>query len=419
MKTKHILAALLLGSSVLLASCTGGLMAEVVDASVKVDKNYQRILGFDTSANKVWYQTYDGIFSNVNASSDTEASSEVTLVGNSSGNLVRSSCLYFSSSTSTTPDYILYFSTESGSNDTERTTIGVYDIANSTDYPEVPFTVGSLDSSGGYRVKALNTDGAIVVRTASDDDIYHIGYVSSVSTTAVTFDDQFTLDVTPSGSSSYDIGTVFTYTDASSNVWTLITMVEQEDKDDEDSDYNNYLYLYENDTAVLSGIGIGRRPVNFAVNADGSYAYVLTRNGRVYFYNLSTQEYGYSKIGSYYGTGCLMYLIETDSTDYLVTKPYYKTSGSIVVSFDHATGGSNFDTDTVRRGFGRLISKDVVTAWRVLNETSDSEKYLLCATNESGMVTIRIEVGNITSNSSSNGASTEAEHYVISDSPSI
>ena len=95
MKIKHFLYAALL--AVLLASCDGSVLVEVVTAEDTPDKNYQKILGVDSGT--VYYQNNKGLFSN---SSSSEQGSDIyskvlngenTLVANSNGALGQYSCL--------------------------------------------------------------------------------------------------------------------------------------------------------------------------------------------------------------------------------------------------------------------------------------------------------------------------------------
>ncbi len=430
MKIKHFLYAALL--AVLLASCDGSVLVEVVTAEDTPDKNYQKILGVVSGT--VYYQNKKGLFSN---SSSSEQGSDIyskvlngenTLVANSNGALVRYSCLYGS-------QYLLYFQIYWNSNDGYRSTIGLYDLSSGTNYPSVPLNVtGVTATSDGYWIKGLHEDGGLVVFDKANNKVY-LCYPATVNSSAVTFtaltDSDSVLDVANTSSMQYEVGAYFLQR-TQANTYSMMTRVHKVNNDEEDDDdHDTDLYFFKWNSGVPSLLAKSSgthpyRPANFVINSSGTAAYVLCTNGRLYKYSLDLDSKtatkinyyksgGYSSGGYSYGTGCMMYYISSGGKEYIVTKPNYKSRAIIVLEFTEDTAGTteiaDFDDSSLRKGFAYRLDSDLINCFYELRTDDSSKSKLLAGTNESGMVSIIINWDNVTNNSSSNGSTSASEQY--------
>ena len=430
MKIKHFLYAALL--AVLLASCDGSVLVEVVTAEDTPDKNYQKILGVVSGT--VYYQNKKGLFSN---SSSSEQGSDIyskvlngenTLVANSNGALVRYSCLYGS-------QYLLYFQIYWNSNDGYRSTIGLYDLSSGTNYPSVPLNVtGVTATSDGYWIKGLHEDGGLVVFDKANNKVY-LCYPATVNSSAVTFtaltDSDSVLDVANTSSMQYEVGAYFLQR-TQANTYSMMTRVHKVNNDEEDDDdHDTDLYFFKWNSGVPSLLAKSSgthpyRPANFVINSSGTAAYVLCTNGRLYKYSLDLDSKtatkinyyksgGYSSGGYSYGTGCMMYYISSGGKEYIVTKPNYKSRAIIVLEFTEDTAGTteiaDFDDSSLRKGFAYRLDSDLINCFYELRTDGSSKSNLLAGSNESGMVSIIINWDNVTNNSSSNGSTSASEQY--------
>lgn len=425
MKIKHFLYAALL--AVLLASCDGSVLVEVVTAEDTPDKNYQKILGVDSGT--VYYQNNKGLFSN---SSSSEQGSDIyskvlngenTLVANSNGALVQYSCLYGS-------QYLLYFQSDRNSNDGYRSTIGLYDLSSGTNYPSVPLSVtGVTATSDGYWIKGLHEDGGLVVFDDANNKVY-LCYPATVDSSAVTFtaltDSDSVLDVANTSSMQYDVGAYY-FQRTQANTYSMMTRVHKVNNDEEDDDdYDADLYFFKWNSGVPSLLAKSSgthpyRPANFVINSSGTAAYVLCTNGRLYKYYLAlasktATEIDYKSSGYSYGTGCMMYYISSGGKEYIVTKPNYKSRAIIVLEFTEDTAGTtkiaDFDDSSLRKGFAYRLDSDLINCFYELRtDGSSKSSNLLAGSNESGMVSITINWDNVTNNSSSNGSTSASEQY--------
>lgn len=430
MKIKHFLYAALL--AVLLASCDGSVLVEVVTAEDTPDKNYQKILGVVSGT--VYYQNKKGLFSN---SSSSEQGSDIyskvlngenTLVANSNGALVRYSCLYGS-------QYLLYFQIYWNSNDGYRSTIGLYDLSSGTNYPSVPLNVtGVTATSDGYWIKGLHEDGGLVVFDKANNKVY-LCYPATVNSSAVTFtaltDSDSVLDVANTSSMQYEVGAYFLQR-TQANTYSMMTRVHKVNNDEEDDDdHDTDLYFFKWNSGVPSLLAKSSgthpyRPANFVINSSGTAAYVLCTNGRLYKYSLDLDSKtatkinyyksgGYSSGGYSYGTGCMMYYISSGGKEYIVTKPNYKSKAIIVLEFTEDTAGTteiaDFDDSSLRKGFAYRLDSDLINCFYELSTDRSSKSNLLAGSNESGMVSITINWDNVTNNSSSNGSTSASEQY--------
>ncbi|MDD7201298.1 MAG: hypothetical protein SPF89_01955 [Sphaerochaetaceae bacterium] len=424
MKLRHILYAVLL--AVLLASCDGSVLVEVVTAEDTPDKNYQKILGVVSGT--VYYQNNKGLFSN---SSSSEQGSDIyskvlqgenTLVANSNGALVQYSCLYDS-------QYLLYFQSDRNSNDGYRSTIGLYDLNSGTNYPSVPLSVtGVTATSDGYWIKGLHEDGGLVVFDDANDKVY-LCYPAPamVNSSAVTFtaltDSNSVLDVANTSSMQYDVGAYY-FQRTQAKTYSMMTRVHKVNNDEEDDDdYDADLYFFKWNSGVPSLLAKSSgthpyRPANFVINSSEKAAYVLCTNGRLYKYSLVSEtatEIDYKSSGYSYGTGCMMYYISSGGKEYIVTKPNYKSRAIIVLEFTEDTAGAteiaDFDDSSLRKGFAYRLDSDLINCFYELRTDVSSKSNLLAGTNESGMVSITINWDNVTNNSSSNGSTSASEQY--------
>ena len=421
MKIKHFLYAALL--AVLLASCDGSVLVEVVTAEDTPDKNYQKILGVDSDGT-VYYQNNKGLFSN---SSSSEQGSDIyskvlegenTLVANSNGALVQYSCLY--------GKYLLYFQSDRNSNDGYRSTIGLYDRTN---YPSVPLSVtGVTATSDGYWIKGLHEDGGLVVFDDANDKVY-LCYPATVNSSAVTFtalpDSNSVLDVANTSSMQYDVGAYYFQRtqDKTYSMMTRVHKVNTDEEDDDDYDADLYFFKWNSGVPSLLAKSSGThpyRPANFVINSSETAAYVLCTNGRLYKYNLdlaskTATEIDYKSSGYSYGTGCMMYYISSGGKEYIVTKPNYKSRAIIVLEFTKDTAGTteiaDFDDSSLRKGFAYRLDSDLINCFYELRTDGSSKSNLLAGSNESGMVSITINWDNVTNNSSSNGSTSASEQY--------
>ena len=428
MKIKHFLYAALL--AVLLASCDGSVLVEVVTAEDTPDKNYQKILGVVSGT--VYYQNKKGLFSN---SSSSEQGSDIyskvlngenTLVANSNGALVRYSCLYGS-------QYLLYFQIYWNSNDGYRSTIGLYDLSSGTNYPSVPLNVtGVTATSDGYWIKGLHEDGGLVVFDKANNKVY-LCYPATVNSSAVTFtaltDSDSVLDVANTSSMQYEVGAYFLQR-TQANTYSMMTRVHKVNNDEEDDDdHDTDLYFFKWNSGVPSLLAKSSgthpyRPANFVINSSGTAAYVLCTNGRLYKYSLDLDSKtatkinyyksgGYSSGGYSYGTGCMMYYISSGGKEYIVTKPNYKSRAIIVLEFTEDTAGTteiaDFDDSSLRKGFAYRLDSDLINCFYELRTDDSSKSKLLAGTNESGMVSIIINWDNVTNTGPSNGSTSASE----------
>ncbi len=422
MKLRHILYAVLL--AVLLASCDGSVLVEVVTAEDTPDKNYQKILGVDSSGT-VYYQNRKGLFSN---SSSSEQGSDIyskvlngehTLVANSNGALVQYSYLYRN-------QYLLYFQTDRSSNDGYRSTIGLYDLGSGINHPSVPLRVtGVTATSDGYWIKGLHEDGGLVVFDDANDKVY-LCHPETVNSSAVTFaltDSDSVLDVANTSSMQYDVGAYY-FQRTQAKTYSMMTRVHKVNNDEEDDDdYDADLYFFKWNSGVPSLLAKSSgthpyRPANFVINSSEKAAYVLCTNGRLYKYSLVSEtatEIDYKSSGYSYGTGCMMYYISSGGKEYIVTKPNYKNRAIIVLEFTEDTAGAteiaDFDDSSLRKGFAYRLDSDLINCFYELRTDVSSKSNLLSGTNESGMVSITINWDNVTNNSSSNGSTSASEQY--------
>lgn len=429
MKIKHFLYAALL--AVLLASCDGSVLVEVVTAEDTPDKNYQKILWVDSRTGMVYYQNNKGLFSN---SSSSEQGSDIyskvlegenTLVANSNGALVQYSCLYGS-------QYLLYFQSDRNSNDGYRSTIGLYDLSSGTNSPSVPLRVtGVTATSDGYWIKGLHEDGGLVVFDDANNKVYlcHPD-PAAVNSSAVTFtaltDSGSVLDVANTSSMQYDVGAYY-FQRTQANTYSMMTRVHKVNNDEEDDDdYDADLYFFKWNSGVPSLLAKSSgthpyRPANFVINSSGKAAYVLCTNGRLYKYSLdldskTATEIDYKSSDYSYGTGCMMYYISSGGKEYIVTKPNYKSRAIIVLEFTEDTAGTtkiaDFDDSSLRKGFAYRLDSDLINCFYELRtDGSSKSSNLLAGSNESGMVSITINWDNVTNNSSSNGSTSASEQY--------
>lgn len=421
MKIKHFLYVALL--AVLLASCDGSVLVEVVTAEDTPDKNYQKILGVVSGT--VYYQNNKGLFSN---SSSSEQGSDIyskvlngenTLVANSNGALVQYSCLYGS-------QYLLYFQSDRNSNDGYRSTIGLYDLGSGINHPSVPLSVtGVTATSDGYWIKGLHEDGGLVVFDDANDKVY-LCHPETVNSSAVTFaltDSNSVLDVANTSSMQYDVGAYYFQRtqDKTYSMMTRVHKVNNDEEDDDDYDADLYFFKWNSGVPSLLAKSSGThpyRPANFVINSSGTAAYVLCTNGRLYKYRLASTtatEIGYKSSGYSYGTGCMMYYISSGGKEYIVTKPNYKSRAIIVLEFTEDTAGTteiaDFDDSSLRKGFAYRLDSDLINCFYELRTDGSSKSNLLAGSNESGMVSITINWDNVTNNSSSNGSTSASEQY--------
>ena len=428
MKIKHFLYAALL--AVLLASCDGSVLVEVVTAEDTPDKNYQKILGVDSGTGMVYYQNNKGLFSN---SSSSEQGSDIyskvlngenTLVANSNGALVQYSYLYRN-------QYLLYFQTDRSSNDGYRSTIGLYDLGSGINHPSVPLSVSDVTAtSDGYWIKGLHEDGGLVVSDKANNKVY-LCYPATVDSSAVTFtaltDSDSVLDVANTSSTQYDVGSYFLQR-TQANTYSMMTRfhkVNNDEEDDDDHDADLYFFKWNSGVPSLLAKSSGTHPycpANFVINSSETAAYVLCTNGRLYKYSLDLDSKTATKIDDYhkssgysYGTGCMMYYISSGGKEYIVTKPNYKSRAIIVLEFTEDTAGTtkiaDFDDSSLRKGFAYRLDSDLINCFYELSTDGSSKSNLLAGSNESGMVSITINWDNVTNNSSSNGSTSASEQY--------
>lgn len=426
MKIKHFLYAALL--AVLLASCDGSVLVEVVTAEDTPDKNYQKILGVVSGT--VYYQNRKGLFSN---SSSSEQGSDIyskvlngenTLVANSNGALVQDSCLYGS-------QYLLYFQRYWNSNVGYRSTIGLYDLGSGINHPSVPLSVSDVTAtSDGYWIKGLHEDGGLVVSDKANNKVY-LCYPATVNSSAVTFtaltDSDSVLDVANTSSMQYEVGAYFLQR-TQANTYSMMTRfhkVNNDEEDDDDHDADLYFFKWNSGVPSLLAKSSGThpyRPANFVINSSGKAAYVLCTNGWLYKYSLDLDSKTATKIDDYhkssgysYGTGCMMYYISSGGKEYIVTKPNYKSGAIIVLEFTEDTAGTtkiaDFDDSSLRKGFAYRLDSDLINCFYELSTDGSSKSNLLAGSNESGMVSITINWDNVTNNSSSNGSTSASEQY--------
>lgn len=417
MKLKHVLFATLL--SLLMVSCDGSVLVEVVTAENTPNKNYQKILGVESGT--VYYQNRKGLFSNSSSSTQGDDASskllngENTLIANKNGALVLFSCLYDKN--------ILYFLRSGDSTTAYRDSIGCYNVLNNTnDFISLRID-GISPTSQGYLIKGLHEDGGLVVYDESSKQVF-LCYPKSVTSSAVTFQalPESAIDVQNSGTTQFDVGTYFMQRtkDVSYSMMTCVHNPRSESGDD--YDYEADLFFFEwNSSGVPTLLAKTTSshsdcPANFVINKDKNAAYVLCTNGKLYKYALdsSTARFiGKEKSGHVYGTGCLMYYVNEGGKDYFITKPNYKSRAIIVLQCSEDATGNNFiSSDDLRKGYAQRLDSDLVNCFYELRTDSTSKKsYLLVGSNESGMVSITINWPYLTSNGSSNGSSSYYEQY--------
>ncbi len=108
-----------------------------------------------------------------------------------------------------------------------------------------------------------------------------------------------------------------------------------------------------------------------------------------------------------------MYYVSYGSKDFLITKPNYKSRAIITLETDASF--SYLDDNSLRKGFAQRLDSDLVNCfYEVSSDSTNSKSNLLVGTNGSGMVSVTINWGSVTSNSSSNGSSSVAEQYEFS-----
>lgn len=426
MKLKHVLFATLL--SLLMVSCDGSVLVEVVTAENTPNKNYQKILGVEGGT--VYYQNRKGLFSNSSSSTQgddafsTLLNGENTLIANKDGALVQYSCLYNYLSN----NYLLYFQSDKESNDGYRTQIGCYDIgagANHTASLTIEIDGFTLTTSQGYLIKGLHEDGGLVVYDKPNEKVY-LCSPKSVTSSAVTFQasSESAINVQNSGNTQFDVGTYFMQRTKSAtySMMTCVHKTSSESGYDDDYEADLFFFDWTSGEPILLAKTTSthpNRPANFVINKNKSAAYVLCTNGRLYKYALDSstaRSIGNENSGYVYGTGCLMYYVNEGGKDYFITKPNYKSRAIIVLECsEDATGTapiSGFDDSSLRKGYAYRLDSDLVNCFYELRADSSSKKsHLLVGSNESGMVSITINWSYLTSNGSSNGSSSYYEQY--------
>ena len=422
MKIKHVIFAMLL--SLLMVSCDGSVLVEVVTAENTPNKNYQKILG--VVGDTVYYQNRNGLFSNSSSSTqgDDEASKllngENTLVANKDGELVVYSCLYGND--------ILYFLRSAESTSSYRDLIGCYNVSNHTNVFKSLTINGITPTSQGYQIKGLHEDGGLVVYDKENEKVY-LCYPSNIDSDIVTFEalSNFAIDVKNSGNTQFDVGTYYMQRtkDATYSMMTRVHNPRSESGDDYDYEADLFFFEWNSGAPELLAKTTTTHPdlpANFVINKSKNAAYVLCTNGKLYKYSLNTTTKDAKQIdddessGYVYGTGCLMYYVNEGGKDYFITKPNYKSRAIIVLECsEDATGSaliSGFDDSSLRKGYAYRLDSDLVNCFYELNADSKSKKSkLLVGSNESGMVSITINWPYLTSNSSSNGSSSYYEQY--------
>lgn len=408
MKLKHFLIGAML--SLLAVSCDGSILVDVATAEKTPDKNYQKILGVLNGY--VYYQNDDGISRNKSTENYADADDptkgyvlegEKRLVDNAGGKRVEDSYLDTSSGS------ILYLSSDDDESSAYTTTIGVItslDAEPTTSEATLEIT-GVNKTSEGYLVKGLHEDGSLVVKDETNKKVY-ICSSPSIATDTVTFGTAKEIDMSASGDTFHDLGTYLM--DGTRNYSLLPVLEGSNDEDADNDDYYGDLHFYKDKTEEYATIeNFEYRPAGFAVDETNSIIYILTTNGRLYRYTSSGTYQGYVRSGYSYGTGCMMYMIQNGDKNYFVTKPNYKSRAIIVLECD-AAGSSitNFDDSSIRKGYAKHISSDLVNTVYELNASSHE---LLVGMNENGMVSITITADQVATNSSSNGTTTKAEQY--------
>ncbi|MFA7169169.1 MAG: hypothetical protein WC096_09730 [Sphaerochaetaceae bacterium] len=389
---KHILPLLLLGIVFLFVACDGAILSDVVNSTESVSKKYQNIIGIDGS--KVYYQLSTGIYSNVSG-----GGSETQIVANSEDHLVNGSALV----TIDGAKYIMY--STSASSEQQNGTLHFYsldDFKNETATIEQPETVTKRELTHLY------SNGVVLVKDLDNSAItYRIYYGLSGYTNngTATFSKEYEITISSSTDTNTDLNRLYFQTAEQVPTKAILSLATYSTATSGDDDYSWKQYLVDfsstektisNDiTGDLSGYEIAGVTI-----ADTSNIYAITTGGKLYKSSSGStfvsceQSLGYS-----YTSDAFMYPVTGSSKNYLITKSSTKNSVLIIYTFDKGT----FSSSTVRYGYARLISKDLINAAFEI-----STNKLLVATNESGMVSISIP-DDPTGNSS--GSSSDFEEY--------
>lgn len=413
----------LLIACALLASCDGSILVEVAVAEDTPDTNYQKILGIasGTGTKLVYFQNDSGIHTNVSGATNWQ-----TPVANTSNGQIIESAIADDGKT------IFYLRTTTNKYESEhRTKVGVaiWDDASNTFVDK-----GNLEVTGlpaGSTIKGLHDDLTLLVQESGTS--YNLGKISWDGTNPK-FTGAVTLDVSDAGTNQHDVGQYYTYTSGNDKKYGMLPiMTDENDADDEsdDDDYRAVLHFFKiaddgtptewggTGNRFVTGYTFKYRPAAFVVDdtvESQTSVYVLCTNSDFYKFDPETgKRTGEADFSYTYGTGCLMYLVRSGNTDYVITKPNYKSRAINVGYFpvtNPDTSFSGFADDTVRKGFAEYIDSDLVTTFYKVSDT-DTEAKLLVGTNESGMVSITINKASAASNSSSNGDSSKSEEYTF------
>ena len=124
---------------------------------------------------------------------------------------------------------------------------------------------------------------------------------------------------------------------------------------------------------------------------------------------ISSSLWIFGRKSSSFSLNSPMYRIydSVNSKNYLITKRSTKNSTLVVYSYDN--DASSFSSTTIRYGYAAKIAKDLVCSAYQLTSTDPFN--ILVATNESGMVSLSINMAYVTSDDSSNGSTTDFEKF--------
>lgn len=408
---KHLLLISLLAIASLFVSCDGAIMTDIVNSTEKVSKSYGSIIGVSTTQAKVYYRLSSGIYSNV-----TGGGSETCLVANKENYLVRSSALV----TLGGNEYIMYIT----NNETELNngTIHFYKLSDGSASTAL---ISGFDGTNTDTIVNMYSNGAVLVQSvdASSNVVYKLYYkLTNEPTSDLIFGGEIAISV----DSKTNVSKLYLQSGIESNSSQItdqkaILALNIKTESNGETTYKYAYYKIDlpfsspttttlSSSDEITGNMSKLQIANFSVDNNGNY-YAITTGGYVYKAAASSGTFSsITSTGYYYEPdSAFMYRIydSVNSKNYLITKRSTKNSTLVVYSYDN--DASSFSSTTIRYGYAAKIAKDLVCSAYQLTSTDPFN--ILVATNESGMVSLSINMAYVTSDDSSNGSTTDFEKF--------
>ena len=381
----------------LLVSCNSdaseGIFRQISQTTTPSGIVYTRLLGIDSPY--LYFQTNEGVYRIASSSSNTSTQ----LVASVSGSLIKGSAyddnadkLYIL----TNDDNAFYSYNSDGS---VKTPISVTP-ATVTGTTLTSFTINNLYSNSMLVLEGQDSSG----------DAYEIAAYNGANVTEIV--GFSSIDI-----SGYGLDNFLMQTTRQDDATAPIIISFADSSDSDNPAYLHYLVDPSGKKNLISDID-DVRLANFYY--DGSKLYLLTYDGKLYFYNTvdSTSENDITgktllKDSSQdYNANAFFYpVVNTVGTALnLVSKYSTKASSLYVFSIDTATNTLS-GTASISKGYAEYLdASNIVSALETTTSTA-SVPNLIVATRKNGMFEITIDIDSANLNTSSNGTSSVSEEY--------